>query len=579
VWVLPAVASVLLAVLWDSELNRALFLAINSIGLHTGASLWANITVLGDSLVVFTLALVFVGRYPRLVWALVIAALAATFVVHGFKEWLNLFRPPAVFGADEINVIGTAHKAVSFPSGHTTAVFTLAALLCLQEDLSRGLKSALLAWAVLVGTSRIVVGVHWPTDVLGGAAIGWTCAALGMWLAPRVGWGLTSRAQRLFAVILITAALSLVFFHDSGYPQARVLEVLIALGALAVALPGVRRVFREAAAEKRESAQAQQADDLDPTAARPRLGALLVRVAVTVLIFALIFRSIDFAGVQAVMADIVPRLLGLAIMFQFISTALASYRWRLLMRPLGFPMGFSFYLRSYFKGTFFNQGLPTSIGGDAVRVLDVAGQGYRKREAFYGVFIDRVLGLVGLLVLNLAASAWAPNLLPGGVSMAINAIVAAGVAGFLGLLLLRRIPLLQRWRMLRPLHTVSEKLVLVLSRPRDAVLQAGLSIAVHVLSLVAIFLIGRSVGLEYDLTTFMVVVPPVILLTLIPVSLAGWGVREGAMIGLFTLIGASKAAVLSMSLLYGLVLVVTSLPGFLVYLSNNTMGGKVTRNA
>jgi len=77
----------------------------------------------------------------------------------------------------------------------------------------------------------------------------------------------------------------------------------------------------------------------------------------------------------------------------------------------------------------------------------------------------------------------------------------------------------------------------------------------------------------------MVIVPPVILLTLVPVSLAGWGVREGAMIGLFTLIGASKAAVLSMSLLYGMVLVLTSLPGFYVYLTNNLGRGRVTGDA
>ncbi|MGE0082260.1 MAG: lysylphosphatidylglycerol synthase domain-containing protein [Thiohalomonadaceae bacterium] len=579
VWLLPLVAGLLLAVLWGTDLNRAVFLAINSIGLYTAASLWSNITVLGDSLVVFTLALVFVGRYPRLVWALVIAALLATFVVHGFKEWLNLYRPPAVFGAGEINVIGTAHKAVSFPSGHTTAAFTLVALLCLQADIGRGIKLALIAWASLVGISRIVVGVHWPTDVLGGAAIGWGCAAVGMWLAPRVGWGLTPRAQRMFAVILVLAALSLVFFHDSGYPQARALEVLIALGSLAVAVPGLRKVFRQAAEEAREHAAARAVDDDDVPEKRPRLAALLVRLAVTVLIFALIFRSIDFAGVQAVLADLVPRLLGLAIIFQLLSTALASYRWRLLMRPLGFPMGFEFYLKSYFKGSFFNQGLPTSIGGDAVRMLDVAGQGFRKREAFYGVFIDRVLGLVGLLVLNLVASALAPDLLPAGVSATINTLVGLGIAGFLGLLLLRRVAWLQRWQVLRPFYTISQRLALVLGRPREALAQAGLSVAVHVLSLIAVFLIGRSVGLEYDLTTFMVVVPPVILLTLIPVSLAGWGVREGAMIGLFTLIGASKAGVLSMSLLYGLVLVLTSLPGFYVYLTNNTGREKATGKA
>ena len=81
-----------------------------------------------------------------------------------------------------------------------------------------------------------------------------------------------------------------------------------------------------------------------------------------------------------------------------------------------------------------------------------------------------------------------------------------------------------------------------------------------------IFLIGRSVELEYDLLTFLIIVPPVILLTLIPLSLAGWGIREGAMIGFFTLLGADKVTVLAMSIVYGLVLIIASLPGLIVYL-------------
>ncbi|HEY0720535.1 MAG TPA: UPF0104 family protein, partial [Gammaproteobacteria bacterium] len=72
------------------------------------------------------------------------------------------------------------------------------------------------------------------------------------------------------------------------------------------------------------------------------------------------------------------------------------------------------------------------------------------------------------------------------------------------------------------------------------------------------------------LMTFLVVAPPAILLTLIPISLAGWGVREGAMIGLFTLVGADKTLVLSMSILYGIVLIIASLPGFYVYLTGRS---------
>ena len=89
---------------------------------------------------------------------------------------------------------------------------------------------------------------------------------------------------------------------------------------------------------------------------------------------------------------------------------------------------------------------------------------------------------------------------------------------------------------------------------------------IHLFSIINIYLVGQSVGLDYSVLTMAVIVPPVVLLTLIPVSLAGWGIREGAMIGLFGLIGAAQANVLSMSIIYGIILIIASLPGLYTYL-------------
>ncbi len=309
------------------------------------------------------------------------------------------------------------------------------------------------------------------------------------------------------------------------------------------------------------------------SAARHRLG-LALRLSVTLGILWLIFRNIDLHGVLAVIRTAGWPALALALLMQLLSTWLAGFRWYLVMRELGFGFSSGFYVRSYFKGAFFNQGLPTSIGGDAMRVLDVAGSGFRKRDAFKGVFIDRILGLLGLLLLNLMANALLPDLLPRGVFWIINALVAGGVAGFLTLVFLHRLRGFERWRPTAYLLDISRKLHQVLRGPRRLLRQLGLSLAIHALSILNIFLVGRSVGLDYDIVTFAVIAPPVFLLTLIPVSLAGWGVREGAMIGLFTLLGADKTVVLSMSILYGIILILASLPGLLI-----TLRGRLHRRA
>ncbi len=559
---LPMVLLLLaMGMVWGSDANQALFLFFNQFSHYTGGWIWQNITTFGDSLVIFSLALLFIERRPDLLWTLLFSGLVSTLIVHGLKEWMLVMRPPAVLPADQITVIGIAHKAVSFPSGHTTAAFTVAALFCLERFSGR-LKALLLAAAVLVGFSRMVVGVHWPLDVLGGALFAWFSTLIAFTLAPRIPWGVSDSAQRIFAVLLLAAALSLVFFQESGYSGARWLEITVGLLAVALALPSLKLLFTRRAPKDEGEVSSEE---LEAAGGGSSLG-VVVRIVITLLIFGLLFRSVDFDGVKQSVENIVPRLLLLGVLFQIMSTMLAAYRWYLVMQPLGYEFNFSFFLRSYFKGSFFNQALPTSIGGDAIRVLDVARRQGRKRDAFYGVFIDRVLGLVGLLLLNLIAHAINPELLPHGVFLTVTWLVACGLAGFVVLLLLHRIQWLERWRITRVFLKISRQLGKVVHSPLKMGSQLGLSVMVHLLALIAIFLIGRSVAVEYDLLTFLIVVPPVILLTLIPLSLAGWGIREGAMIGFFTLIGADQAAVLAMSIVYGVVLIIASLPGLLVYL-------------
>lgn len=64
----------------------------------------------------------------------------------------------------------------------------------------------------------------------------------------------------------------------------------------------------------------------------------------------------------------------------------------------------------------------------------------------------------------------------------------------------------------------------------------------------------------------MCLMPLVILLTILPISFAGWGVREGAMVGLFAMSGASKRQSWPVSIAYGVILIVSSLPGFAAWI-------------
>lgn len=293
----------------------------------------------------------------------------------------------------------------------------------------------------------------------------------------------------------------------------------------------------------------------------------VTKLAVTVLLFVLIFRNIDVSETLSAAATVKMPTLVLAVFLLMGSSCVASLRWGIIMAKIGIHRPPLFFLKSYFKGAFFNQGLPTSIGGDGLRILDAARITENKEDAFNGVFIDRIIGLAGLLLLNGAALLHNRTLLPPQIHQPLLVVVLLSLGGLVALFFLHRIPRLHTLRYLGYIHRLSQRYATIYSTVGSISIQLGLSLVTHLLAMSAFFILGQGVGMHYSIQIYLALVPPVILLTILPVSLAGWGVREGAMVGLFLLIGADKPAVLSLSILYGLMALFASLPGLLVYLT------------
>ena len=229
-WLVPSAAVLMLLVLADPARNHALFLVLNHGATSLPDWLWSGLTALGDTLVSLCLLLLFLRHRPDLVLAVLLASLPATLLSHGLKDGLDMARPFAVLG-DQVHVIGKVLRAGSFPSGHTTTIFVLAAVLV------GGLRSSLatlwlLLAASLIGFSRIAVGAHWPLDVAGGVLCGWTSGLIGLYWARRVDWASRPRVRAVMQGLLIGCAVSLFLGYDSGYPMARPLEQGVALLAL-----------------------------------------------------------------------------------------------------------------------------------------------------------------------------------------------------------------------------------------------------------------------------------------------------------------------------------------------------------
>jgi len=296
-----------------------------------------------------------------------------------------------------------------------------------------------------------------------------------------------------------------------------------------------------------------------------------VKIGFAVLAFWFLSKKLNYSQLPELFYSMNYYLLALAVVFQFASIAIAAYRWKFVMRSLGFGGNFAFYQNLYFKGFFFSQALPGSVGGDAIRLLALKDAGYKVGDSLYGIFIDRVVGLTGLLLISLFALFFAPAYLTDTIKYTVFMISFGGLVGFVGLLFVHKLFDFERIPKLRIIGELSRRFFKVYEDTYKAAKQVALSVAIHLLSLLCVYSISVAANLGVEFGAFLCLMPLVILLTILPISFAGWGVREGAMVGLFAMSGASKEAIMAVSIAYGVILIASSLPGFFAWIKSKNI--------
>jgi len=298
-----------------------------------------------------------------------------------------------------------------------------------------------------------------------------------------------------------------------------------------------------------------------------KIVSLLLKAAVSGLLLYFALKLVNVGTVAHRLSRIAPGWIALELLALVAQMFFLAGRWQRLLTQCGATLTFGSLLRFSFIAMFFNQTLPSSVGGDAIRIW-LVGRQHDWRAATYSVFLDRVVGVVALAGLVVFCLPWTLELIQDPVGRGALLTIGFGsiAAGMIFISLSwEQLHFLQRWRPTRHLAELATVAARVLRSPRLLAPIGTFSVLIHLLTAIAAWAAARSVGADLSLSYALFLVLPVVLVSIVPVSIAGWGVREGAMVAAFTYAGLPQADGLIVSLLFGVGYLVLGIVGGLIW--------------
>ena len=308
----------------------------------------------------------------------------------------------------------------------------------------------------------------------------------------------------------------------------------------------------------------------------PRTIALLtLKVLVSVALFVWLFRRLQWSAIGPVLRHADPAWVGGAALLLLGSHLLASYQWARLLGAVEIELPFWKVASYYHVGLFFNNFLPANVGGDLARTLDAARSGSSRATALSTVLLDRLLGMVALG--GLAVLSTLPAIDRFHLAAAYGGVVAFFV---LGVVLLRSIleprvlATLERFmarvglaRFSPALDEMSGRLAAFRGQRRLLLRLIAVALVVQMMRIGVHVVFARALGLHVATAYFFLFVPLLAVIVSLPISLNGIGVREGAGMLLFGLVGLDRADAFALQFGTYLVAVGVSLLGGMVFLA------------
>jgi uncharacterized protein (TIRG00374 family) len=312
---------------------------------------------------------------------------------------------------------------------------------------------------------------------------------------------------------------------------------------------------------------------------------IVIRLLLGLGLLALLFWHADWTVIGTLLRQVRWQLLPLLFLTLAAFISASTLQWQVLV--LHPNRSFRSLAALYLVGSFFNNFLPTSFGGDVVRIYGLTQVGDSLAEALSSVVLSRVLGLVGLILTTaIAMTAYVV------IGQADRTVLALGIGGsavaLIGCVAFFSLifhPRFQTWfEALRPVlrHARLDEKTLRIHRafahyrnhPRLLLLSVAWAVVAQLVNSATILLLGLALGVRTLWLFYFLFVPMINLMSMLPLSLNGVGLREWSFVTLFAMAGVSKEQALSLALATWLIILLNSAIGGLIYL-NGSAGGLV----
>jgi uncharacterized protein (TIRG00374 family) len=293
---------------------------------------------------------------------------------------------------------------------------------------------------------------------------------------------------------------------------------------------------------------------------------VLVRLLVTVGLLTVIAFQVNWSAARERLTGGHWGWFGLAVGALVVSQLIGALRWHLLLQGAGLDPPRLHVLRAYVIGLFSNNFLPTSFGGDVARAWIIARSGPRLVRALTSVAVDRITAIWCLLAVSWIALAADHAAVPGSLVVSLLAVTLGGSAAMFVILLValrggqRLGPRLPE-RLLSWAREIRETLWLYVRQPRILGSASLLGLVFQALAVTVVWSVARAIDLHLAFSLAAVAAPLILVITLVPLSLAGFGIREGGTVLVLGAAGFSATDATLLSLIGVAALVIATLPG------------------